>query len=158
MSYALRPAYGPFMWKCSVGDTLVHGPSNRCIGQDFVLLHTGPCLVLFIDILERGFSQQFPRQNHHANESAWSAGAGLRENSIRAALVPRSAGTVGRRGALCVDANAAFDQATNPGPPMPMQKGTAAGGKADAVTAQEQLPIRQCLKLCSELFRRSYAG
>jgi len=130
------------MGKRSVDGVLLRRSRNRCIGQDFVLLDARLALVLFVDILERGFSQQLPRQDHHPDESARTIGGRLRKHGIRAALVPGSAGTIGRRAASGVDANAALDQATNPGAPMPMQKGTAAGRKTYAVTAQEKLAVR----------------
>src|SRR5439155_719408 len=81
--------------------------------------------------------QSHARQEHPADEAAGAIG-GLREHGLGAALVPRAAGAVRDRTARRVDADAAFEQATDARPLMGVPVGAAAGRKGDAVAAQEQ--------------------
>src|SRR5207302_1344859 len=73
------------------------------------------------------------------------------------AFIPCAAGAIGRRRAMRVDANAAFEQASDARSLMPVQMSTAAGGKGDAVAAQEELAIRQCSKGHGQLLPRAHA-
>src|SRR5262249_7658784 len=75
-------------------------PRDRDIGQNLVLLDPRLGPVLFVDILERGFSQQLARQDHHANEPRGPVGCRLRENRIGTAFIPRSTRPIGSGGAL----------------------------------------------------------
>src|SRR6516225_8504524 len=96
-------------------------PRDRRFGQNLVLLDPRLAPVLFVDILERGFSQQLAWENHHANEPRGPVGGRLRENRIRTAFIPRSTRPIGSRGALRIDANTAFDQTSDTRPTVPMQ-------------------------------------
>src|SRR5262249_2610470 len=108
------------------------------VGENLVLLHARLGGVGSVDELQRAFSDERAREDHHADEAARPLG-GLREYGLGPALVPRAARAVGGRAAACVDADAALDQAADARPLMAVGMGAAAGWERDAVAAQEQL-------------------
>src|SRR5205814_10656200 len=109
--------------------------SDRRVDEDLVLLRARLALVLVFDELKRAFAQERTRQNHCADEAAWPVGGSLRKHRIGSALVPGRARAVARRMALRIDADAAFDQATDARALVPMQIGAAAGRKRHTVAA-----------------------
>src|SRR5262249_23457474 len=110
---------------------------QRRVNINLVLLGARLSLVLLVDQAERAFSQERERDNHHANEAAGAVGSGLCEDRLRPALEPSGAGAVGRGTAVCVDADAPFDQAANTGSLMGVQISETAGRERHAITAQE---------------------
>src|SRR5436305_1946678 len=57
-------------------------PRNRHVDKDLILLQARFVLVLGVDVLDRAFAAQFPRQDHHPDETAWPIRCGLREHSV----------------------------------------------------------------------------
>src|ERR1043166_8488820 len=121
-----------------------------------ILLGARLSLILLVDQAEGAFSHERARDNHHANEAARTVGSGLCEDRLRPALEPSAAGAVGRGMAVCVDADAPFDQAANTGSLVGVQIGETAGRERDAVTAQEQFAGRQGDRR-GELLTRTHA-
>src|SRR5712671_2416701 len=127
---------------------------NRRIHKNLVLLRAWPGLVVLVDQLQRTLAPQVPRQDHHADETAWTIGGSLGEDRVRAALVPGAAGAVAGRMPFGVDADAALDQAADARPLMAMQERAATGRECHAVAAQQQLALRHGLKRCRKFLLR----
>src|SRR5882762_10489630 len=105
---------------------------NRCVREPLVGLRLGPLLVLRIEIFDRALAQERARQDHHADEPGGTIARPLRENRVGSGFMPGAARAVAGRGPVGVDPNTAFEQATNAGTLMPMQKGAAARRKRHA--------------------------
>src|SRR5712671_641471 len=127
---------------------------NRRIHKNLVLLRAWPGVVVLVDQLQRTLAPQVPRQDHHADETAWTIGGSLGEDRVRAALVPGAAGAVAGRMPFGVDADAALDQAADARPLMAMQERAATGRECHAVAAQQQLALRHGLKRCRKFLLR----
>ena len=108
----------------------------------FVLLGLWPISVSIIDITDRAFAHECTRQNHRANEPGLAIGGGLRENRMRSGLEPGAARAVRGRLTRGIDADSAFDQATDARTLMRMQERAATGRESDAVAAQQQIAVR----------------
>src|SRR5215471_5057070 len=125
---------------------LCESKRNRRVDENLVLLQTRLLLVGFIDILNRAFAEKIARQNEDANEAGRAVGRCLREDRIRAGLIPGFALGVGRRVTERVNANGALDEAADARPLMAMQISTAARWKGHAVAAPEDVALGQCCK------------
>src|SRR5262249_60494390 len=85
-------------------------PGDRGVGEDLVLLHARLGRVGSVDELQRAFTEERARQDHHADEAARPVG-GLREYGLGPALGPPAAPAGGGPAAASVEANGPLDQA-----------------------------------------------
>src|SRR6185437_3975860 len=131
---------------------------DRRVGEDLVLLGLRFVLVLGLDVLDRAFAGERARQDHDANEAARPVLGGLREHRIRAGLVPSAAGSIRRRAAARIDADAAFDHAADAGSLMHVRESAATGREGDAVAAHQQFALRHGFEKRRELLVAAHAG
>src|SRR5712691_9814 len=131
---------------------------DRRVAQDPVLLRPGLRLVVLVEVLDRAFSLERARQDHHPDEAARAVHGGLGKNRVRPALVPSPARTVGGRAAMGVDADAAFDEAADAGSLVPVEIGASAGRERDTVAAHQEIAWRQGVEPGGEFLARCDAG
>src|SRR5580704_7665528 len=96
-------------WSAATSRCDLRSGRQRHISENFILLRFRLGLVFLVEILDRAFAQTGERQHHHADEARRPVG-GLREDAVRAGLVPGAARAIGMRVAAGVDADAAFEQ------------------------------------------------